>query len=68
MLMYNTFLHEPQLLAFDLEQALNVRQQPQFLGAIVPVPTQDCATRRISRRLGAPAARPHLLKVEVVRA
>jgi hypothetical protein len=33
-------LHEPQLLgfAYDLEQALNPRQQPQFLGAIVPVP------------------------------
>jgi amidase len=40
MLMYSTFLHEPQLLgfAYDLEQALNPRQQPQFLGAIVPVP------------------------------
>ena len=40
MLMYSTFLHEPQLLgfAYDIEQALNPRQQPQFLGAIVPVP------------------------------
>jgi amidase len=40
MLMYSTFLHEPQLIGFgyDLEQALNARQQPQFLGAIVPVP------------------------------
>jgi amidase len=40
MLMYGTFLHEPQLIGFgyDLEQALNPRQQPQFLGAITPIP------------------------------
>src|SRR5215470_11605208 len=40
MLMYSTFLHEPDLIAFayDLEQALKARQQPQFLGAITPVP------------------------------
>ena len=40
MLMYSTFLHEPQLIAmaYDLEQALNPRQQPQFLGAIQPIP------------------------------
>src|SRR5947209_4051321 len=38
MLMYSTFLHEPQLIRFGyaLEQALNVRQQPQFLGSIIP--------------------------------
>ena len=40
MLMYSTFLHEPQLIAFayDLEQALMARQQPQVLGAITPIP------------------------------
>jgi amidase len=40
MLMYSTFLHEPQLLAmaYDLEQALRARQQPQFLGSIIPIP------------------------------
>ena len=40
MLMYSTFLHEPQLIAFayDLEQSLMARQEPQFLGAITPVP------------------------------
>jgi amidase len=40
MLIYSTFLHESQLLgfAYDLEQALNPRQQPQFLGAITPIP------------------------------
>jgi amidase len=34
MLMYSTFLQEPTLIgfAYDLEQALNVRRQPQFLG------------------------------------
>jgi amidase len=40
MLMYSTFLHEPQLIgfAYDLEQELKARVQPQFLGSIVPVP------------------------------
>ena len=34
MMMYSTFLQEPTLIgfAYDLEQALNVRRQPQFLG------------------------------------
>jgi amidase len=43
MLMYSTFLHEPQLIGFGyaLEQALNVRQQPQFLGSVVPIPNAD---------------------------
>ena len=40
MLMYSTFLHEPQLIGFgyDLEQELNVRSQPQFLGSVIPIP------------------------------
>jgi hypothetical protein len=40
MLMYSTFLHEPQLLAmaYDLEQALLPRRQPQLLNSIVPIP------------------------------
>jgi hypothetical protein len=40
MLMYSTFLHEPQLIGFgyDLEQELNVRSQPQFLRHVIPVP------------------------------
>jgi amidase len=39
MLMYSTFLDEPPLLAmaYDLEQALQARQQPQFLGSIIPI-------------------------------
>jgi amidase len=40
MLMYSTFLREPKLIgfAYDLEQALNVRSKPQFLGSVIPVP------------------------------
>jgi hypothetical protein len=40
MLMYSTAFHEAQLIAmaYDLEQALNARQQPQFLNAIIPIP------------------------------
>ena len=36
MLMYSTFLEEPALIgfAYDLEQELNVRRQPQFLGTV----------------------------------
>jgi amidase len=43
MLMYSTFLHEPQLIgfAYDLEQELNVRRQPQFLGSIIPIPNAN---------------------------
>ena len=38
--MYGGFLREPQLLAFayDLEQALNPRTRPQFLGSVPPKP------------------------------
>jgi hypothetical protein len=44
--MYSTFLHEPQLIGFGyaLEQALNVRQQPQFLGSIIPIPNGGFCT------------------------
>jgi amidase len=40
MLMYSTFLREAQLIgfAYDLEQELQARAQPQFLGSLVPVP------------------------------
>jgi hypothetical protein len=46
MLMYSTFLREPQLIGFGfaLEQALNVRQQPQFLGSIIPIPNGGFCT------------------------
>src|SRR5438874_133416 len=46
MLMYSTFLHEPQLIGFgyDLEQELNVRRQPQFLRSVIPVPNAHLCT------------------------
>jgi amidase len=58
MLMYSTFLHEPQLIGFGyaLEQALNVRQQPQFLGSIIPIPNGGFCTGH--QNLGQPRL-PH---------
>jgi amidase len=46
MLMYSTFLHEPQLIGFGyaLEQALHVRQQPKFLGSVIPIPNGGFCT------------------------
>jgi amidase len=46
MLMYSTFLSEPQLIgfAFDLEQELNARQQPQFLNSVIQVPNAGLCT------------------------
>jgi len=46
MLMYSTAFHEAQLIAmaYDLEQALNARQQPQLLGAILPIPNGGFCT------------------------
>jgi amidase len=47
MLMYASFLDEPQLLAmaYDLEQELQARQQPQFLGSIIPIPNAGLCTQ-----------------------
>jgi amidase len=55
-LMYSTFLEEPALIGFGyaLEQALNVRQQPQFLGSIIPIPNADLCSGHQNR------GRPHL--------
>jgi amidase len=56
MLMYSTAFHEAQLIAmaYDLEQALNARQQPQFLGAIIPIPNGGfCSGHQ-------PQGKPHL--------
>ena len=49
MLIYSTFLHEPQLLGlgYDLEQEINVRRQPQFLNSIVPIPLADLCTGKV---------------------
>jgi hypothetical protein len=54
--MYSTFLHEPQLIGFgyDLEQELNVRRQPQFLGSVIPIPNADLCTGHQNR------GKPHL--------
>src|SRR5437764_8776012 len=43
MLMYSTFLREAKLigLGYDLEQQMNVRRQPRFLGRVIPVPHGD---------------------------
>ena len=59
MLMYSTFLHEPQLIGFGyaLEQALNVRRQPQFLGSVIPVPNADLCTGHQSGRADLPHGR-----------
>lgn len=56
MLMYSTFLHEPQLIGFGyaLEQALKARHQPQFLGAITPIPNGGFCTGHPSQ------GKPHL--------
>jgi amidase len=59
MLMYSTFLHEPQLIGFGyaLEQALNVRRQPQFLGSVIPVPNADLCTGHQRGRAHLPHGR-----------
>ena len=46
MLMYSTFLHEPQLIgfAYDLEQEIKPRKQPQFLNSVLPIPNADLCT------------------------
>ena len=53
MLMYSTFLHEPQLIAFgyDLEQELNARSQPQFLHSVIPVPNAGLCGQQRSPQL-----------------
>jgi amidase len=47
MLMYSTALHESQLIAmaYDLEQELKARRQPQFLNAIIPIPNADLCNK-----------------------
>jgi amidase len=56
MLMYSTAFHEAQLvaMAYDLEQALNARQQPQLLGSIQPIPNGGFCTGHQNR------GQPHL--------
>jgi amidase len=56
MLMYSKAFHEAQLIAmaYDLEQELNARQQPQLLGAIQPIPNGGFCTGH------PPQGKPHL--------
>ncbi len=56
MLMYSTAFREAQLIAmaYDLEQALNARQQPQLLGSIQPIPNGGFCTGHQNR------GQPHL--------
>lgn len=51
MLMYSTFLREPKLIGFgyDLEQRMQVRAQPRFLGSVIPVPNADLCDNRAER-------------------
>jgi amidase len=48
MLMYSTFLREPKLIgfAYDLEQRMQVRRQPEFRGSVIPVPNADLCDNR----------------------
>lgn len=59
MLMYSTFLSEPQLIgfAFDLEQELNGRGQPQFLGSVIEVPNADLCTGKQKGKAHLPHGR-----------
>ena len=52
MLMYSTFLREPKLISFayDLEQRMNARRQPQFLGSVIPVPNAGLCDNRTEQR------------------
>jgi amidase len=61
MLMYSTFLHEPQLIGFgyDLEQEVSVRAQPQFLRSVIPVPNAGLCDE-LPRAPQVFTGRPHL--------
>jgi hypothetical protein len=58
--MYSTFLHEAQLIgfAYDLEQALQARRQPQFLGSTVPIPNAGLCVG-LSKVFSGQAHLPH---------
>jgi amidase len=62
LLMYGGFLREPALLgfAYDLEQELKVRRQPQFLGTVTDPPDAGlCTTPAAASRLQGLAHPPH---------
>jgi amidase len=62
--MYSGYLHEPQLLAlaYDLEQELNPRSEPEMLGAVPPEPDDAGICEGLPRPvIGGKAHLPHHL-------
>ena len=61
MLMYSTFLREPQLIGFgyDLEQELNARVPPRLLGSIPDWPTAGICTNPSTHVFTGQAHLPH---------
>ena len=59
--MYSTFLQEPRLLAlaYDLEQTLNARRTPQFLGSVPPLPPDAGICATLPRTSQSKAGLPH---------
>lgn len=66
MLMYSTFLREAELIgfAYDLEQELNVRRPPQFLGFVKPIPNANLCTGQ-ARQPDVFTGRAHLQRKPV---
>jgi amidase len=60
--MYSTFLQEPRLLAlaYDLEQTLNARRIPQFLGSLPPLPPDAGICATLPKTSQSKAGQPHL--------
>ena len=58
LLMYAGFLDEPELIAYayDLEQALDVRRQPQLLGAVSDPPDAGLCSNAKPHPKGAEAS------------
>lgn len=62
MLIYSTFLREPELIgfAYDLEQELNARRQPQFLDSVIDPPNAGlCGEARPPEVFKGKAHLPH---------
>jgi hypothetical protein len=61
-------LHEAQLIgfAYDLEQELKARAQPQFLGSIVQVPNAGLCPSGLSKKAHLPVSSNHFITGLVV--
>jgi hypothetical protein len=57
-MMYGAFLHEPQILAFayDLEQEMHVRVQPQFSGVVSDPPNANLCGSTSVKEFDRPTA------------